>query len=183
MTTYIAILRGINVSEKNKIKMAELRVSLASLGFSHLKTYIQSGNIVFQHQETPISALEQSIHQNIMDTFGYDVPVLVRTQTDWQTAFDNNPFLAENPETDIKYLHVTFLGELPETEKITKTLAPENSTDALIFAPPATHVYVHCPNGYGRTKLNNGFFERKLKVRATTRNWKTVTKLLLMTKD
>lgn len=180
MQTYIAILRGINVSGKNKIAMKDLKAALDGAGYQNVVTYIQSGNVVFKHKQTDEKTLAQQITQLIKTNFGLDVPVLVRTAKNIQQAYTNNPFLKQKG-IDINKLHITFLDEVPTQENIDKTNTYSYPPDEFIIADD--NVYVHCPDTYGNTKITNTFFENKLKVQATTRNLKTVTKLIEMGKE
>lgn len=176
MQTYIAILRSINVSGQKIIKMAELREHLSSLGFSNLTTYIQSGNIVFQSEEKENSILESEIQQNIKVNYGFDVPVIVRTKDEWQKVVDDFPFNTE--ECDVTRLGFTFLKNKPAhipVEEINKFKAVN---DELVYDDK--EIYLHIPDGFGKSKLTINVIERKLKVSATTRNWKTTQKLLEM---
>ena len=177
MQTYIAILRGINVSGKKMINMEALRAHMQELGFKNIKTYIQSGNLIFESENTNKSELVRQIEAQILKQYGFEVPVIVRTPDDLEHILKNNPFLNARKE-DIDKLHVTFLSSEPKQEHLTKIKPPENITDEFVIA--GGHVFVFCPNGYGNTKISNTFFENKLKVTATTRNWKTVVKLAEM---
>jgi uncharacterized protein (DUF1697 family) len=173
MTIYISLLRGINVSGQKKIKMADLKALYQALGLDNVKTYIQSGNVVFESGEASL-VLSQKIHEAIEENYGFSVPIEIRSLNDWQAIVAGNPFTPDNKES--KYFHVTLLGEIPDEQLV-------HEVDKLDFGSDEYHVlgnvvYLYCPNGYGRTKLNNNFWERKLKVTATTRNWKTVNKLL-----
>lgn len=172
MITYIALLRGINVGGKKKIKMAELRQQLAVLGFENIRTYIQSGNIAFETSLTDTKALAQQIKANIFENYGFEVPTLVVPQSEIYDILKNNPFL--NDEIDIKLLHVTMLYDVPSTE-LAEAIDFESENDK--YRIVGKNVYLYFPNGYGRTKLTNNFFEQKLKTSATTRNWKTMKKL------
>ena len=177
MQTYIAILRGINVSGKNKIAMKDLKAALDGAGFQNVATYIQSGNVVFKHKQTAEKTLAQQITQLIKTNFGLDVPVLVRTAENIQQAYNHNPFLKQK-DIDTEKLHITFLADVPTQENIDKINTYSYPPDEFIIA--GDNVYVHCPDSYGNTKITNTFFENKLKVQATTRNLKTVTKLIEM---
>jgi uncharacterized protein (DUF1697 family) len=176
METYIAILRGINVSGKNKILMAELKDLLETLQFSQISTYIQSGNIVFQyHANSNTLQLATTIEEAISLKYGYRVPVIVLCLEELQQTIERNSFLTD-PTIDPTKLHVTFLATPPSTDKIALM-------SQLSFLPDKFYiidkqVYLHCPINYGETKLSNQFFENKLKVKATTRNWNTTLKLL-----
>ncbi len=177
MNTFVSLLRGINVSGQNKIKMAELRDLYQSLGFSNVESYLQSGNVVFETEEEDATSIAHSIESAITDAFGYSVSVILRDTGAIQRIFTGNPFLNTRNEDPAK-LYVTFLADAPSAENLDNLSLPDGVTDE--FNVVGQHVYVFCPGGYGRTKLNNTFFERKLKVTATTRNWKTVTALQAM---
>lgn len=178
METYIAILRGINVSGKNKIRMADLKEKLAALDFQNIRTYIQSGNVVFEYQQSAQGELKQQIEDEIFRAYGIRVPVIVLTVPELSDIVSNNPFIPGNAERD--KLHVTFLSEKPEQEYLDKLGQHAGSADELIVRDKT--IYLYCPNGYGRTKLTNTFFEQKLKITATTRNWKTSNKLIELAK-
>ncbi len=175
MTRYIAILRGINVGTGRKVLMADLNVLLIKLGLENIQTYIQSGNVIFELvSPEDISDLEERLHQTISETFGFDIPVIVRTSEEIEQSITKNPFLKEK-DIDIEKLHLTFLNETPAAEMLEKIKAFDFSPDR--FEIVGKDVFIYCPNGYGSTKITNDFFEKKLKVRASSRNWKTVMKL------
>lgn len=175
MKTYIALLRGINVSGKNKIKMADLRSHLAELDYQDIQTYIQSGNIVFRFTETDPRLLQAHIHNKIAEKYGFDVPVLVTTADIIEHVLGHNPFQTETEENP-KNMYITFLSEIPAEDRIALLSEVDYSPEER-YVLEGTIIYFYCQNGYGRVKMNNNFFERKLKVRATTRNWKTTRKL------
>ncbi|MGL5892317.1 MAG: DUF1697 domain-containing protein [Bacteroidia bacterium] len=175
MNIYIAILRGINVSGKRILKMDALKQMLNELGFENVQTYIQSGNIVFKAKKISNKLLEAKIASEIEKQFGYDVPTLVLTINELKFVIDNNPFVT-NKLIDPAHLHITFLNEEPQKELTDKILPSGYLPDQFNIISKA--VYLYCPNGYGSTKLSNTFLENKLKVNATTRNWKTVNELL-----
>jgi len=175
MNTYIALLRGINVSGQKKIKMADLRNQLAELGFEDVQTYIQSGNIIFKFPETEHQVLEEKIADKIAADYGFQVPVLVKKAADFQQALERNPYLKDE-KNDPKQIYFTFLSTPPSAERI--KVLEEKKYDPELYTIDSTTIYLYVPNGYGRTKLNNNLFEQKLKVQATTRNLKTVRKLV-----
>jgi uncharacterized protein (DUF1697 family) len=175
MQTYIAILRGINVSGKNMIKMPELQTLFEGLGFNKVKTYIQSGNVIFKAAAKNSSEIEKLIEEKIFEKFSLKVPVLVKTKDEVEEVLQNNPFVKAT-NVDVSKLHVTFLSKEPEQANVDKISKDQYLPDEFILK--GSTVYLHCPNGYGNTKLNNNFFESKLKVTATTRNWKTVNELV-----
>ena len=174
MKTYIIILRGINVSGKNKLPMADLRELLNDLGLQNVQTYIQSGNIILDAEETK-SIVCKKIKEGINSKFGYDVPVLARTVEEWKKAIDENPYA--NREDD-KKMYFTFLGAIPKEKTIAVNKAAGDE-----YTIVNDTVYLYCEGGYGKTKLSNNLFERKLKVTATTRNYKTTMKLMEMIMD
>lgn len=180
MTTYISILRGINVSGHNIIKMDALKKSYSALGFKNIITYIQSGNVVFQFKKSGHLEIEKMIKNKIADDFGYDVPVIVIDFQKLKNVVQKNPFLCNN-NVDLSMLHVTFLSAVPEKSDVNKINEVDYSPDKFIVVDDI--VYLYFPDGYGNTKLNNNFFENKLKVIATNRNWKTVNKLFDMVNE
>lgn len=170
MPKYIALLRGINVSGKNKIKMAELRELLESAALKNVVTYIQSGNIIFDSAAAPAS-LEKKIAKQIKSEFGHDVPVLVFARKRLQKILKENPF----SKKQIEHIAVTLLSKKPDKKLVTAITALDFGDDE--FKVSGDNIFLHCPTGFARTKLTNNFFEKKLKTTATTRNWKTTNKL------
>jgi uncharacterized protein (DUF1697 family) len=177
MATYISILRGINVSGKNIIKMDALRKLFIDADFSNVQTYIQSGNIIFETKKIATAGLEKIISGEIKKQFGLNIPVLVTGLEELKEAIKNNPFTNAQLK-DINFLHVTFLSGIAGKENIAKISITNFLPDEFVVIDKA--IYLYCPNGYGNTKLNNNFFENKLKLTATTRNWKTVNELARM---
>lgn len=175
--TYIALLRGINVSGHNKILMTELKQLFVDLGFFNVVTYIQSGNIVFKSKKTEIQKLEQTIANAIEKQFGHSINVLILTKKELETAFSANPFLIKNANLDITKLGITLLNLEPDLSKISEVDALiVDSNDEFIVIDK--RVYLHLPNGSAKTKLTNNLFEKKMNTSATTRNWRTITKLI-----
>lgn len=169
---YIALLRGINVGGHRKIRMADLKAMFERLGFENVQTYLQSGNVVFSdtvsHEER-----SERIEAAILEEFGHDVSVMVFSQVVFSEIADSNPLLSKN-EVDPAFLHVTFLCEAANGGIAQDTIPLKgNEAAELKFG----HYFLYCPNGYGRTKITNAYFEKALKVSATTRNWKTVQAL------
>lgn len=175
MKTYISILRGINVSGHKIIKMDALRNLYENMGFSNVTTYVQSGNVIFSGQDIGIRVLEKQIYQQIEKEFGFQVPVILLSIEMLKHIIDNNPFVEDNNK-DKSFFHVTFLSSIPE--KYDSNIIKDKKQDDEDIAFSNYAVYLYCPNGYGRTKLTNNFIESKLKVGATTRNWKTTQELL-----
>ena len=180
MKTYISILRGINVSGHKIIKMEALRTSYENMGFSNVKTYVQSGNVIFSYDDIEINKLEEQIFQQIKKDFGFDVPVIVMSIEKIEEIIKNNPFLKDKSKEE-SFMHVTFLASKAETNNFNAIEEKKQDNEDIVFSDYA--VYLYCPNGYGNTKLNNNFIETKLKVRATTRNWKTTNELFQIAKQ
>ncbi|MCP4428165.1 MAG: DUF1697 domain-containing protein [Chloroflexi bacterium] len=177
MNSYISLLRGINVSGRKKIRMIELRSLYEAMNLVNPQTYLQSGNVVFDSEIQDRERLAEIIAAQIKLSFGYDVSVIVRTAVDLQRIIENNPFLQERNEDPTK-LYVTFLQTAPSEPALSALQPPQNETGEYVMGE--WEIFVFCPDGYGRTKLSNNFFERKLKIPATTRNWKTVNALCQM---
>ncbi len=167
MATYVALLRGINLGARNRIAMADLREVFGALGAEDVSTYLQSGNVAFRSTKSAVD-LERAAERRIADDLGLDVAVLVRTGAQLAKLEAGNPF---NPAES----HVTFLAEKPDRARVRALDPARGAPDELRVV--GREVYLRCPNGYGRSKLTNAFFEKQLGVRATTRNWKTVTEL------
>lgn len=177
MNTYIALLRGINVSGQKMIKMAALTELFNALKFTNVKTYIQSGNVVFQDKGKDTGALEKKIIKAIKETFGFDVPVLVLNAGMLPAILKSNPYMKKK-DTDTDKLYLTFFNGSYDKKTLDTIAAVDYKGDEFIVKDQV--IYLHLPNNYGNTKLNNNFFESKLKITATTRNWKTMNELLRM---
>mgnify|MGYP000336105947 CR=1 FL=1 len=168
MQTFIVLLRGINVSGKNKLLMADLRDVLNDLGFKKVQTYIQSGNVILESKEIKTIVCKK-IKEVILNKFGYDVPVIARTVSEWKKVIEGYPFLTENE----KIVAFTFLDKTTEIKRVEiKNIGDDK------YKIDRDVVYFYCPNGFGKSKITNNLFEKKLKVAATTRNLRTVLKLL-----
>ena len=172
MTTHVALLRGINVG-RQQIGMEELRALFVSLGHEDVTTYLRSGNVIFRSAIDEASELAARIEGRIAEKLGLGVAVVMRSASELAEVVDKNPFLGgrANPSS----LHVTFLADAPGPSTVPRIDATPFAPDELVVVD--REVYLHCPEGYGKTKLSNAFFERHLGVVATTRNWRTVTKL------
>lgn len=150
-----------------------------NLRFENVQTYVQSGNVVFLSAQNDPKKLEKMITSRIETDFGFEVPVIVLSADTLATIIENNPF-AKDQSKEISYLHVTFLGDKPTQFDKESIVEKKQENEEIEFTAEA--IYLYCPNGYGKTKLHNNFLETKLKVRATTRNWKTTNKLLGLAK-
>ncbi|MBL7502002.1 DUF1697 domain-containing protein [Frankia sp. CNm7] len=172
MITYAALLRGVNVAGRAKVLMTDLRTAFAGLGFEGVSTYLQSGNVVFE-TETPRAALGADIEARLGAELGLRTTVLLRSGAELAAVVAANPFLGR--QDDPAKLHVTFVAEDPDRALIPglSALAAEGEEVAVV----GRDVYLHCPHGYGRSKLTNTAVERRLAVLGTTRNWRTVLAL------
>ena len=174
------MLRGINIGPHKRMKMDKLKASCEALGFEQVKTYIQSGNIVFKAGKQSPASLSKKLEERIVRDFGFFAPVITRTAVNMEKVIQDNPLL-KKPKIDIENLHVTFLSEVPTAETLKKLDGLPQHPDCFNYLKK--EIYLHCPNGYGQTKLTNNLFEKQLAVGATTRNWKTVNNLYAMTKE
>ena len=177
MITHLALLRGINVSGHNMTKMDVLKATLEKIGFQKVQTYIQSGNVFVDTDEESASKVGFVIKQEIFKVFGHDVPIIVIGKTDLESCFSNNTFLKEK-EVDIKKLYVAF---------VSKELRSVNINDLKIsqFKPDearidGTRIFIKYDIGAGKTRLDQKYIEKKLNLKATIRNWNSVTQLLKM---
>ena len=174
MTTFISMLRGINVGGQKQVRMADLKNMYESLEFGNVQTYVQSGNVVFDSQEMDVSILRQTIEAQIEAVFGFSLPVLIRTGGDFRRVIESHPFAGKEA---VRVL-VTFLYDRPRKSKLEDLSHYEDKVDQ--FAIGEQEIFLFCPGGYGKTKLSNTFFEKKLGVVATTRNWNSVNALYQM---
>lgn len=173
-STHVALLRGINLAGKNRLPMKDLIEMFGQEGCDGVAAYIQSGNIIFRAGHDIASQISNRITAKIKKRFGFDVPVVLRTASELKKVISNNPFLKAGAGE--KELHVMFLADAPDAARI-RTLDPDRS-------PPDTYqvrgreIYLRLPNGAGRSKLSNQYFDSKLATVSTARNWRTVTTLL-----
>ena len=171
MNTYVALLRGINVGGHKKVTMTVLRDLLAKAGFQNVQTYIQSGNVIFQSSEKA-SELEKTIQNSILNHFGFEVSVIVKTNKEIQTILTNCPF-SEAKKMESYYI---ILNRIPETNLVEEAAKITYVNEEIIIKKDC--LYFYSSAGYGRTKFNMNTYERKLKVVCTSRNHKTMVKLL-----
>jgi uncharacterized protein (DUF1697 family) len=180
MPIYVAMLRGINVGGHKKIKMEDLRRSFEALGFKQVKTFIQSGNVVFKPGKLSPPNLTRKIEDKIASDFGHSVSVITRTSDEMSKAIDNNPFLRERGVDSTK-VHVTFLSESPDPSALKHVEALIRQPDRLKCL--GKEIYLYLPNGMSQSSLWTTPWERMLGVITTTRNWKTVNSLNQMCRD
>ncbi|WFB10110.1 DUF1697 domain-containing protein [Streptomyces sp. LX-29] len=177
MTRQIALLRGINVGGNKKFPMARQRELMQALGYRDVTVYLQSGNVVFADPGTPPERTARAIEDRIAADMGFPVPVMVRTRDELAAVVTANPYPAAAAEP--KTLHVVFLSDVPADT------APLDALDRAAYAPDefrliGRELYLHCPNGLGRSKLAEKILGMRLGVTVTARNWNTVTRLLAL---
>jgi uncharacterized protein (DUF1697 family) len=171
MTAYISLLRGINLGAHKQIKMPALKALYETLGLTKVQTYIQSGNVVFESDESA-ETLAPKIQAAVEKEYGFLAETIVISRKELKAIIEANPF----SDREAQFVHYTVLEAAPKPEVLEKLgeVQAENDEYRII----GRTIYLYCPNGYGRTKLNNNFWERKLKLVATTRNSKSMMKLL-----
>jgi uncharacterized protein (DUF1697 family) len=171
--SHIALLRGINLGAKNKVPMKDLVGLFEDAGCEDVSTYIQSGNVLFAAKAATVKTLPAVMSKAIAKRFGFEIPVILRSVKEWETVIEKNPFVRAKapPES----LHVAFLKDSPLKTAVA-ALDPERSPPDT-FEVVGANVYLCCPNGFGRTKLSNAWFDSKLKTVSTIRNWRTVLTL------
>ncbi|MCE5213283.1 MAG: DUF1697 domain-containing protein [Methanobacterium sp.] len=170
MNYYISLLRGVNVGG-HKIKMTQLKELYESLQLKEVKTYIQSGNVIFTTEDDNIFHLKNELERELERVFNFHIPLIIITRNELKMVIENNPFSNEDPSK----LYVTFL--LDPSFDISEIEMEKIEDNAEKYFPGKKEIYLFLPNGYGRARLTNNFFEKELKVPATTRNWKTINKL------
>ncbi|TAL35958.1 MAG: DUF1697 domain-containing protein [Spirochaetes bacterium] len=178
LTTLIAFLRGINVSGQKPVRMTDLVALFESLGYARVRTYIQSGNVVFEAAAGGVDALESDIGEAIRKKYGYEVTVIIRTADELRDIVAGNPLLKILGIAPDRF-YVTLFDRIPDARKVAGLAMGED--DAERYEVKGREAYLYCPRGYGRSRLNNQAFEKKLGLAATTRSWKTMLALLEMT--
>lgn len=171
----MALLRGVNVGGRNKLPMAALRDMFTEPGCEAVRTYIQSGNVVFEAAQDLAERVPEIVTSAIRRRFGFETAVVVRSKEEMQQVADSNPF---DTSGDPRFLHVAFLQDTPGAEAVAR-LDPERSPpDAFVVL--GRHVYLQYPNGVAGSKLTNEYLAAQLQTVSTTRNWRTVLTLLDM---
>jgi uncharacterized protein (DUF1697 family) len=176
MTRQVALLRGINVGRSKRVGMADLRESVEALGYDDVRTYLQSGNVVFTGKDGRPERAAQKIEDQLAERLGLDVRVLVRTRDELAEVIDRNPL--SEIASDPRRLLVAFLSSSPDPKRLRDVDPADFEPDA--FAVGAREIYLWCPDGFHATKLGHAFWEKQLQLTATARNWNTVTKLLAL---
>ncbi|MDN3491203.1 DUF1697 domain-containing protein [Winogradskyella bathintestinalis] len=177
MITYIAFLRGINVGGHKKVPMVELRNLLTQLGLKNVQSYIQSGNVIFQSSNKNLENLEKNIQKSILNHFGFEVHILIRTPLVLESILNNCPF-SEEKKTNSYFIILKQPPEATLIEAIAKQNFPNEE-----FIITENCVYIYYSLGAGKAKLGVNWFEKKLKVIATARNYKTMIKLQALSRE
>lgn len=173
LITFIALLRGINVSGHNKIPMAELRTLCTQLGWQDVQSYIQSGNLVFQATTTPVN-LETDLEQAIEHHFGLSIPIIVRTAIDWSTYFKSNPYPTKSQDEPNRVMLA--LSKAPPQPGAVEELQQRANNGEHITQIGDT-LWIYYGSGAGKSKLSPALFDRLVGSPVTMRNWRTVLKL------
>lgn len=172
MNTYISLLRGINVGGNNKILMKDLKDLYVKLNLTDIVTYIQSGNVVFKSTKNE-TELKQNIEEGILNTFNLQIEVFIVTPKFLSDTIKNCSFIYDENCDDTK-IYFSFTNKTTFDLSVLETFNKENAK----FYSFKKVIYLYYPNGAGQTKLTNNFIEKKLNLSATSRNLKTVTKLI-----
>lgn len=170
---YVCLLRGINVGGNKRIKMADLRDLLDGIGLEKVQTVLQSGNVVFETDQTDRDNLAEKIESAIHEKYGFEVTIMLRTASEWQSIID------KKPEYDIEVagnrLALVCLQSVPLPENKIALMEAHDGDEIIHFLDK--EMFIYYVNGMGKSKLSNAILERKLKIATTARNWNTVLKL------
>lgn len=177
MTTHLALLRGINVSGHNMIKMEALKTTLEAIGFQNVQTYIQSGNVFVDTAEENAAKVGFQIKQEIFKVFGHEVPIVVIGKAHLEACLKNNPFLKE-AAIDLKKLYVAFVSTELKKDSINDLRISQFKPDEASI--DANRIFIKYAVGAGKTRFDQKYIEKRLNVIATIRNWNTVLQLLKM---
>jgi uncharacterized protein (DUF1697 family) len=175
-TGWVALLRGVNLGRRNRVPMAELRRVFEANGAEGVRTYIQSGNVVFTHRRSGRAALAKEFEAAVSKSFGVASRVVLRTFDEFAAVASAQPFGPDNSNT-----FVTFLAAKPARKAVAGLASLEIAPDRVEVV--GSDVFVHYPNGVAGARLNGAMLERKLGVPGTGRNWRTVTRLAELAKE
>lgn len=175
-STHVALLRGINVGGKHRLRMASLKEIFENAGATEVATYIQSGNVVFHCPASKLEGVVRGVEKEIEKREGFEVPIVTRTAEELAEIVKTNPF--DDGSADPKALHVMILADEPKRSAV-ENLDPDRSPPDR-FEVIGAEIFLHCPNGVARTKLTTSYFDAQLDTTSTMRNWRTVLKLLEM---
>lgn len=173
LLAWVALLRGINVGGKHKLPMKNLAAIFEALGCMDVRTFIQSGNVVFRATQELAASIPLSAATAIEAEFGFGVPVVVRSTAELGAVLAGNPFLARGENEDLQ--HVLFLSDTPKAARLEKLELERFLPDA--FAVHGNNIYLHVPGGVAKTKMTNAYFDSRLACICTGRNLRTVRAL------
>jgi uncharacterized protein (DUF1697 family) len=169
VTTWVALLRAVNLGARNKVPMAELRTLLERDGLADVRTYIQSGNVVFDSAGRR-SAIARRLEETIAAGFGVTTTAILRTADELAGIVAAHPF-----GTDTSQTYVSFLASAPAAKAVERLAALDHGSERVVVA--GTEAYLNYPQGYGRAQLSGARLEKLLGVPGTVRNWRTVEKI------
>ena len=173
LRSYVALLRGVNVGGRNAVPMARLREAVGTLGWSDVATYIQSGNVMFR-TDRPLRSLESDFEEVIEDNFGLSIPVVVREAGRWAKYVKENPFPGES-EAEAKWVLLALSKKSPAASAVAELEGKAANGERVMKVGDG--IWIHFPEGSGRSKLTPTVLDRVIGSPATTRNWRTVLKL------
>ena len=173
-SVHVAFLSGVNVGGKHSLPMTALAALFTESGCGEVRTYIQSGNVLFTAGTALARRIPALIAAGISKRFGFEAPVVTRTAAELAAIARNNPFLRDGP--DPKALHVVFLADPPDRSRAA-LLDPDRSPPDR-FVLRGSEIYLCCPNGVGKSRLTAQYFDSTLQTMSTFRNWNTVMKML-----
>jgi uncharacterized protein (DUF1697 family) len=176
VTGWVALLRGINLGARNKVPMAELRRLLEESGYDSVRTYIQSGNVLFTSAASDRAALARRLERAVEDAFGVSAAVVLRKFAEIGRVARSHPFGEDTSKTQ-----VAFLAKEPRREAVRELKRLDIAPDRVEVV--RSDVYLHYPNGVQGARLSGAVLERQLGVQATVRNWRTVTRLAEMAEE
>ena len=177
MSTYIALLRGINVGGRGMISMSDLRDFLSSLDLQEVRTLLQSGNVVFRSGARSTAVLEKQLETEVAKRFQHQVDFFVRDPADWKKMIANNPFPKEAVAQPGFLVAMLFKHE-PKTSDIAALKSAVRGDEK--FRVMGREAFIFYPQGQGQSKFTNAIIERRLGLRGTIRNWNTIQKLVTL---
>jgi uncharacterized protein (DUF1697 family) len=181
MIKYVALLRGINVGGKKLIKMEDLSRVFARSGFKNVRTFIQSGNVIFDAAQTNSDVLARKIEKKLLESFGHEVTVIVITIAELEDILKRNPFKKIKPGTDVM-MFVTFLSTEPNSRPKLPLISSTENLEVFAIKGRAAFILARRKKN-GASGFPNNFIEKQLGVSATTRNWTTVSKIVALAKS
>ncbi|MDX6611757.1 MAG: hypothetical protein QOD75_943 [Blastocatellia bacterium] len=181
MTQYVAFLRGINVGGKKLIKMEALRALFESMGFKNVRTFIQSGNVIFESAKPNVAVMTKGIEKGLADTFGFEVKVTLRTLTELEEIIRLDPFSKIKAGENVVIFVALLFAEPENAPKLPWHSEIEN-LDVLAIKHRAAFILCRQKKN-GLFSFPNNFLEKQFGVSATTRNWATMNKIVAAAKS